>query len=285
MRLAYIVPAHQNPSQVERLLRRLASDGATFVVHVDLRAGEEVFDRTRRLTSDLDVRFVDRHVCFWGGFGFVAAALKGIDALVRGSIPFDYAILLSGQDYPLRSPQGIETFFAQSEGRSYMTHRRLPYSAWDPRGGFDRIEKWHLVSRHALHLRLLWKRRIPGHLTPFGGEAWWNFSRPVAEYVHEFVAGNRRYVRFFEHVLHPSELFFQTIVMNSPHAEHVVDDHLRYIDWGRDLSRPKSLGVDDLERIVTSGKLFARKFDAGVDSAILDRLDEHIDREALAPFS
>jgi hypothetical protein len=71
-------------------------------------------------------------------------------------------------------------------------------------------------------------------------------------------------------------------VMNSPFGEHVIDDHLRHIDWGRDSSHPKTLGVPDLERLVTSAKLFARKFDASVDSAILDLLDEHIDRETLA---
>lgn len=282
MRLAYIVPAHKNPDQVERLLRRLASENAIFVIHVDLRAGEDVYDRIRRATSDLDVLLVERHACFWAGFGVVAAALKGIDALVTTAAPFDYALLISGQDYPLRSPAHIESFLQQAGGRSFMAHHPLPWHAWNPRGGFDRIEKWHLVSHRALHLRLPWRRRIPGGLAPFGGERGWALSRPVVEYVHEFAAANRRYVRFFEHVLHPSELFFQTIVMNSPLAEQVVDDHLCYIDWGRDLSRPRTLGVEDLERLVASGRLFARKFDATVDSTILDLLDQRIDREALA---
>lgn len=283
MRLAYIVTVHKNPAQVERLLRRLATDNSMFVVHVDRRAGNDVYDELRRRTSGLEVHFLERHTCFWGGFGFVRAALKGIDHLVGRSMPFDYAVLLSGQDYPLRPSEGIERFLAEAGGRSFMAHRRLPYAAWNPRGGLDRVEKWHLVSDRALHLRLPWKRRIPGGLPPVGGEAWWTFSRPVVEYVHGFVARHRRYVRFFEHVLHPSELFFQTVVLNSSFAEEVVDDHLRHIDWETgDSGHPKTLGVADLGRLLDSGKLFARKFDAAVDATILDLLDEQINRETLA---
>jgi hypothetical protein len=35
--------------------------------------------------------------------------------------------------------------------------------------------------------------------------------------------------------------------------------------------------MHDLERLVRSGSLFARKFDPGVDEAVLDRLDGIID--------
>jgi hypothetical protein len=145
----------------------------------------------------------------------------------------------------------------------------------------DRIEDWHLIRRKALHLRLPRPRRVPAGLRPFGGGAWWAFARPVVEYVDRFVRENPAVVRFFEHVLHPSEVFFQTVVMNSPLAGSVVTDSLRYIRWEDELANPVTLRATDLDSILGSGMLFARKFDASVDADVLDLLDERAVAEEL----
>jgi hypothetical protein len=271
MKIAYVVTVHKNPPQVGRLLRRLATGNASFVLHVDRRAGNDVDAAIRREVAGLPAEFVPRHRCFWGGFGFVRGALKGIEHLLARGTPFDHVVLLSGQDYPLRSAPALERFFTEAGDRSFMHVERLPTSFWR-QGGFTRIEQWHLVSYRALHLPVPWHRKVPGGLAPFGGEAWWALTRPVVEYVHSFVEHNPSFVRFFEHVLHPSELFFHTIVMNSPHADSVVPDHLRYIDWSEDPG-PVILRTGDLEKMRASGKIFARKFDTEVDARVLDVID------------
>jgi hypothetical protein len=275
MRIAYVVTVHKNPTQVGRLLRRLATDNASFVLHVDRRAGADVDAAIRREVAPLPAEFVPRHRCFWGGFGFVRGALKGIEHLLERGTPFDYVVLLSGQDYPLRSAPDVERFFAEAGDRSFMHVARLPTPFWR-KGGFTRIEQWHLVSYKALHLPVPWHRKVPGGLAPYGGEAWWAYTRPVAEYVHSFVEDNPSFVRFFEHVLHPSELFFHTVVMNSPFGNTVVSDTLRYIDWSEDPG-PVILRTRDLEALQASGKLFARKFDSEVDARVLDAIDEWAD--------
>jgi hypothetical protein len=90
-------------------------------------------------------------------------------------------------------------------------------------------------------------------------------------------------VRFFERAYIPDELFFQTILMSSTVAETVVDSNVRYLDWSR-RPAPAILGVGDLEAMLASGALFARKFDITVDAKILDLLDERFERES-APAS
>jgi hypothetical protein len=278
MRIAYVVVAHKNSEQVVRLVRRLATDQATFVVHVDRKASATVDANIRSGTRAVaDVHFVKRDRCFWGGFGMVRAVLRSIDYIIDQEVPFEYVVLLSGQDYPLRSPGEIELFLRNSGGRSFMQVARLPTPFWQE-GGLPRIEKVHLISygRLRFHLRVPWRRQIPGGLTPYGGEAWWCFARPVVQYIHEFVECHRPFVRFFHHVLHPDEVFFQTIVMNSPLADSVVDDHLRYVDWSTDPG-PAVLRASDFEKLTHSAKLFARKFDETMDSEILDLLDNRLD--------
>jgi hypothetical protein len=278
--VAYIVIAHRNPAQVARLVRRLATERATFLVHVDRRAGR-VEDEIRRLVEGVPrVHFAaHRHRCYWGGFGMVNGALDGFGALVREGVPFDHALVLSGQDYPLKGAVEIERFLGQNAGRSFMTFAALP-NEW-PDGGLPRIERWHLVSPLVLHLRLPWRRRFPEGLVPYGGGAWVCLARSAVEYVLDFLRRRPDVVRFFAHALHPDELLFQTTVMNSELAETVTNDHLRYIDWSADPG-PATLRAADFPKIVASRNLFARKFDLSLDSTILDLLDHHAEVKAVA---
>lgn len=274
-RIAYVLPVHREPDQVTRLIRRLATPSAHFVVHVDRRADPAVSAGIVAGTGALPVVFVEPHRCYWGGFGMVLAALKGLRHLVAESVDFDYAVLLSGQDYPLRPAHEIEVFFGNAGGSSYMDAFPLPRpDGWGRRGGLNRVEDWHLIRRRALHLRLPRARTLPADLRPYGGGAWWSLARPVVEYLDRFVRDNPGAITFFEHVLHPSEVFFQSVVMSSSLAGTVVPESLRYIRWEDEAANPVTLGAADLDAMLGSGMLFARKFDAAADSDVLDLLDE-----------
>ena len=102
MRFAYIISAYHRLGQVTRLVQRLHTGDARFLVHVDRKTDAREYRELRDSLRDLPVHFLDRHTCHWGGFGHVRATLKGIDELCSGSIAFDYAILLTGQDYPIK---------------------------------------------------------------------------------------------------------------------------------------------------------------------------------------
>jgi hypothetical protein len=106
-RIAYIVSAYKLPAQLERLLRRLQAPGVTIAVHVDRKTRRPVWEEMIARCRDLDVTWLPRHRSQWGGFGHVRATLKGLDHIVESDVPFDYAVLLTGQDYPLRPAEEI----------------------------------------------------------------------------------------------------------------------------------------------------------------------------------
>lgn len=275
MRLAYIISAYHRLSQVTRLVRRLQTDDTSFFVHVDRKADDDACDALTESLRDLPtVRFLDRHTCHWGGFGHVQASLKGIEALLASGTAFDYAILLTGQDYPIRSNGYIARFFETRRPKSFMAVSQLPTASWSPRGGLDRIAYAHLRF-HGRHARLPFKRAFPRGLVPFGGGAYWSLSRACIEYVSGFVAERPDVVRFFRHVDIPDEIFFHTILMSSPLRDSIVDDNLRYIDWTRG-RRPAILETRDFAALRTSRKLFARKFDAHQDENVLDLIDREL---------
>jgi hypothetical protein len=282
IRVAYIISVYKLPEQVVRLVRSLHSETSSFFLHVDQKSDPLVLRYiSAQIASLPNVHLLKRHTCYWGGFGHVAATLEGIEALRRGRAPFDYLVLLTGQDYPIKSAHQIATFFQQHRGESFLEYFQLPHAGWE-NGGMDRVRRWHvhLLDRHIQFPHRdskLVRRSSPRGVTFFGGSSYWCLTRECVEYISEFVSSHPEFVRFFRYVDVPDEIFFQTIIMNSPLRRAVVNDNLRYIDWkDPDAGSPSVLTRADLPSLATSTKLFARKFDATVDSAVLDVIDREL---------
>jgi hypothetical protein len=282
MRIAYIISAYKNPEQLIRLILRLSAESTTFLIHVDKKTDDHIFARIVRDTRHLpNVYFLKRHTCHWGGFGHVQATLKGLHEIFKRGIPFDYAILLTGQDYPIKTNEQIQEFLQQNNEQSFMEYFSLPSDNWEG-GGLQRVEQWHLRFRDRCFIfpkngRFPIRRKLPNQLQPFGGSSYWCLSRECVAYIHDFINNNGRFVKFFRFVDVPDEIFFQTIVMNSPYASAVVNDNLRYIEWN-DLASgsPAILGRRDFPKIASAPQLFARKFDVHIDAEVLDLIDQEL---------
>lgn len=280
MRIAYIISAYKYAAQLERLIRRLVDDGTSVLLHIDRKSSIHA-EVAARLRDVQGLHFLRRYPCVWGGFGHVAATLEGIRAICDGAVDCDYAILLTGQDYPIKGNDLIRETLQQAAGRAFMEHFPLPTEYWKG-GGLDRVLRRHVRwgGLHFVFPRRIdspFVRRFPMGLRPFGGSSYWCLPRACVEYVNGFVRQHPRFVRFFRHVDVPDEIVFQTILLNSALRDRVVNDNLRHIDWRDPTSgSPAILGAADFEALAASPKLFARKFDATVDATILDMIDERL---------
>lgn len=294
MALVYIISAYKLPEQLVRLVRRLQAEDVAFLIHVDRRTDAATYQRMESgLREFHNVQFLERHNCRWGDFGHVRASLKGLAAIVDQQIPCDHAILLTGQDYPLRTTPDIAQFLEKHTGQSFLQFTELPDEAWDV---MDRMERWHYWP-FGVHMqfpfsnkkpRLLWfkrmlnaclprKRAFPAGFTPYGGPGYWCLSREAVNYIHEFVSSHPKFVKFFRSTFISDEIFFHTVLMNSPLQDTVINDDLRFIDWSsRDGQRPTIFNHHDVPSMLGSGKLFARKFDIRVDADVLDELDNEL---------
>jgi hypothetical protein len=299
MRLAYIITAHKYPEQLERLIRRLNADGAWFFVHVDKKTDAATYRRMTELVRDLpNVRFAKkRYPCrYMTLFSAVQAVVEGVKQIFAEQVPFDYLVYLTGQDYPIKTNAQIAAFLENAAGQSFLSYLPLPFEGRHPSGGriiqnAGRIECWHLhlfghYVRVPLRQSALWaralnrvlpkKRQFPKGFQPFGGWAYWCLARQHVEYLHKFVESNLSFVNFFRYVKSADEIFVQTILLNSPFKDQIVNDDLRYVDWSSDDCHPKLLGAEDIDHLAASPKLFARKFDLVADARILDLIDKKI---------
>jgi hypothetical protein len=163
--------------------------------------------------------------------------------------------LLTGQDYPIKSNAHVEQVLAASGGRSFMNFQPLPVDRLEG-GGYARLPE----------------PDVPYGLHPYFGSGYWILHRTAVEYIQSFLSDHPEYVPYFERVRVPDEMFFQTVLLNSPLRDTIVNDDFRYIRW----PGPKVLAMADLDDLRQTRDLFARKFDETVDPAVLAAIDAWI---------
>ncbi|GGG93424.1 beta-1,6-N-acetylglucosaminyltransferase [Silvibacterium dinghuense] len=282
MAIAYLIVAHKSPDQILRLIRALHEPDAFFIIHIDKRAAEEVYAPLREYAaSHPEVLLTPRYRCYWGGFGIARAMIACVNAAVRAQRPFDYAFLLSGQDYPIKNTQQIASFLAQNKGKEFMESFSLAKpNRWTDHGGYfqamARVSYWTFFLRsRVFHLRVA--RKFPFGWEPFGGSQWWCLSREALSHIESFLRENPSYLRYFQHVFIPDESIFQSILSNSEFRGRIVNDDLRYIDWENpNPLYPRTMESDDFEKLEASPKLFARKFLPDRSKECLDRIDAQL---------
>ena len=279
MRIAYIILAHKLPEQLVRLVKKLNTDATSFIIHVDRKTDQKTYQKIVNALSPFEnVYFLKRHVCNWGGFGHVQATLDGIREVFALNLQFDYAILLTGQDYPIKSNEIIEKSLEENNQNSFIEYFHLPNEIWEnENGGLDRINYWHLnflgePRKIFPRFDLIYLKSIK-RFKIFGGSSYWCLTRDCVKFIIEYLEQNDNFIKFWKYVRIPDEGFFQTLLLNSDYKGQLINDNFRYIVWSNS-PHPEILGEQEYEQFITSNKLFARKFDVTVNSNILDMIDE-----------
>jgi hypothetical protein len=293
----YLILSHHNPTQVMRLARRIVTSDpqALVLIHHDARAPALAPSDDSRICI-----MQERVGVRWGDFSIVAALLHCLRWIA--DIPFDWMVLLSGQDYPSAplaglsaaldasdvngfigySPFQLQRFAEDNTTRYLFTYQRLPDEllpvakrAWR----FNKMQPWlRVVGTRAgcfvgVRSSAPFNRRFSGYRCSF----WWTLSKPCVDYVRTFVKEHPQVVRAFKRKLIPDEAFISSVLINANCFTFASHDQ-RFLVWPHDESAsPMVLKSHDYDAIVNSGMPFARKFDITVDADILERLDAYVE--------
>ncbi|MFY0255813.1 beta-1,6-N-acetylglucosaminyltransferase [Chitinophaga sp. 30R24] len=275
MRLAFIILSHKNPQQLCRLLGQLQHPNIDCYVHLDAKAAITDWDLAASLQQVYFIR--ERVNVTWAGYGTIQAALNGIEAVNNSGKKYGFLHLISAQDYPLVKAEVLYDFFSRHEGVQFLD--LLP--AADLQRVMSKITQWHfedlpLPGKYRISRmlnKLLPPRKHPLQLKVYGGSLWWSLTQECATWCLTYVKAHPTLQRFYRYTWGGDEFIFQTIIMNSPFRKTVCNNYLRYIDWSEGNAHPKTFGMNDLENIVKSGQLLARKFDEEKTPGLLDKID------------
>lgn len=306
-RVVYLILSHTQPHQVARLLRRLRPTDSD--AHIVLHHDEASSHLDPALLRDIgSVHRIPSRPVVWGDFSHVGAIIRGM-RWARNHLPFDWLVLLSGQDYPIRPIPEIEAFLSDTEFDGFVKGSPVGSGPEADREGLRRyFYRYHRVplSRHlivdeegrtaktARRVReaqpLISVKTAPSGVyvgvrrlrTPFSadlqcyrGSTWFTISSRCVEAVDRFIRANPSYLRHYRRTRSAAESFIITILLNNP-GLNLSTDHLRYIRFRSGRPNPEILTSDDFDELVSSGLHFARKFDVSVDAKILDLLDERV---------
>jgi hypothetical protein len=200
---------------------------------------------------------------------------------------YDYLVLMSGQDYPIRPNIEFHDYLKRNKGFSIMTvEAKVPKSKWWFYAS-ERYRYYHLNDYKFFGKKLLYKisKKLLPHrefLYPdyqlYGGPGatFCALTRQAADYIVNFMNDNPKATRYAKLTHASDEFWFQTLLMNSPLKDKVINEPLWYIDWRGMSKHPRVLTVLDFPSLIQSGLFFARKFDIYEDESVLDLLDGHL---------
>ena len=288
MRFSYLILAHKNPRQLCRLLKSIMTDHAYIFIHLDRKSNLCEFKEV--LTPFKNVELCTRQIqVSWVGFGMIEATLELMNTMFLRNVRPDYVHLISVQDFPLKSNAEIFRFFIENKGENFLEASIIP-SPYLYDSGWIRIRyNWFIEEvgfQKARELVAIQKQRNMvrpyfADIQPYNGSQWWSLTGECVRWIYETCRPGYRLYDFYKHTFVPDEMLFQTMLKNSAWKDTIVDHNLRNINWSEGPEYPKIWRSKDFERLIGSGKFFARKFDENVDNQIIEQLENHILSESI----
>ena len=281
MKQGILITAYKNVEQLISIADFFNDDFSLFI-HVDLKSSIPDND-LHILSLHQNVKLVrKKYKTNWGGLLHLKAILYlATEALKDDSLDFFH--LISGSDFPIQSCHHFKKYVEKNVDKNF-----LHYDKWIPKlekyGFANRIElfnfydifngkgraKYLIKIIQDIQKMLKIKRSFKNTLPPlFGGSTWWSLNRACLTYVIEYTTSFPELLQRLKYTFCSEEIYFQTVIMNSPFSKFVVNDALRYIDWRkRNGNSPAVLDDSDLKMLLSSDKLFARKFESPTSSSL-----------------
>jgi hypothetical protein len=326
MKYAMLIMAHKNGKQLARLVHRLRDSDMVIFIHLDTKFK----NWKEEITSDIQTEVVftsQRFDAALASWPLVQAEIELIkEAKIYeklNSTHFDYYLLLSGQDYPIKSIPYIKSYLEQVYPKPLID--MTPY---DERtyvaSFFGRFRFYHINNyldtrfavkrtiRRALKAPLRASEYIATKLlgspkqkitkyTLAAGSAWWILPDLVIDYTRAQVEENNESIRCFRHVKTPEESFFQTMTANSP-LKNLIEwndlfereqNCLTYAFFtdsynGRSVQYPFTghpyiFRKEDFYWVVKFPHFFVRKVDVDVDDDFCNLVDAYVDKHKDIP--
>lgn len=264
----------------------------TFFLHIDKKS--EIKEDINKCSNVIILPDHLRVDVRWAGITQIDATLN-LMRYAEEYDQFDYYWLCSGQDFPIRPINELIAELENNHGSDYVdlfktrNHENGKDNNYDKRTAIY-FPEWMIgnepvkrfLKRAYTQLTggyektYFWARRKPiNDFLFYFGSQWICLSEKTLKWIDDYLEEHPEYYTFYRNTNCPDESFFHTLVMNSPYAK-CRRDHLYYIDWSQGGNSPKLLTCDDLDKIIGSGKYMARKFDANVDSEVLNVLSKRI---------
>ena len=276
---AYCIMAHGNWQQLQLLVAMIDDRRNDIYLHVDAKSvddyiamgGVSVCNSLLKLIKSEDVR--------WSDISQADVEVELFRAVCHSGEEYSRIHLISGADLPIKSQDDIHDFFKDKQEEfidisapsQYI--RRIKYYHFFVRE--RRKRRWAEIMRKLLILlQVPFINRLKKCPLQYAyGANWCSLTqRAVKEIVDKWVV----YRPIFTHSTSCDELYKQMILLSAGNIKFAKEGCLRYVDFSEHNPSPRVITVQDLNKIMSSHCIFARKFDERVDSKVINIISNKI---------
>jgi len=285
MKVAFLITAYKNPQQIDQFIRLWENTNFHFYIHLDKKIDIKNFIY---LAQRMNVKFISNRIkVSWATFSSVESIIVSLKEILADNSEYDYINLISGQDFPLIKATDFISFLSINRGIQYINC--IPYDLdndwWirnQSRVNTYNFQDWRIQGKYRIQyiFNFLFKKRThPNGFILAGNSNWFCLTSDCVSHILHKFDSSKGLINFFKHVWGADEFIFSTLVYNSPYRSK-VKENLVYMIWPvHGEAHPTTFTISDFDRIMSSGKVFARKFDYNVDNEILNKLEIELSRE------
>lgn len=272
-RHAYMIMAHHRFDVLEELLKDLDDARNDIFLHIDIKAHDFPQGHFERLLHYAQLIITERMNIHWGGYSQIECVMK----LLKTATAYGYHAyyhFLVGVEFPLKPQNYIHDFFKENAGYEFVG-----FDNYDTKFE-ERVRYYHVFNSYArnnnFYQKILNKVRIYGvtvqrvfhvdiskkyDLVLKKGNANWSITQELACYI---VAHEQEVKKIYRHSFCGDEVFIHTLIFNSDFWGKVYDQKdeyhssMRLQSWDDPNNR---YHLKDLDMLIDSGRLFARKID------------------------
>lgn len=292
---AYCIIAHKNWWQLTVLLRLLDDNRNDIYVHIDKKVKNLEKDVLVNSCQKSKIEIYQDVAVAWGGYSQVECELSLFEHAFRHSVDnnsYDYYHLISGLDLPLKNQNEIHAFFENHNDCNFMRYDdeyaksdrcigRVRYYnfAYNINNRYIR-KPFIFIDKCIRKIQRVMKvdrmKYFPNTL--YFGSNWVSLKEEAVKILLENKQNFRKYYKFTSCA---DELYKHTVLRESGVKFYSLDKDyvkscLRYIDFSDHKPNPKVFTINDYEKLMDSGALFARKFDENIDKAIIEKIASEI---------
>ena len=294
---AYCIIAHNDPYCLQTLINLIDDPRNDIFILYDKKCNKNQF-------ADIDARFSniifpkEEIDIYWGHYSQICAELILFETVLNQNSNYKYIHLLSGVDLPLHNQDYIHSYFNdlpngtnligfakgsenEADLKNKTEYRHILMKYYKDRNIIRKsicsvVRKTWLSIQKALKLKVDWTGY---HLAK--GTNWVSITQEFASYL---VSEKDSIIRKFKFVRCADEIYKQTMAMSSEFKDTIMlmDDEykgcMRMIDWKR--GRPYIWRITDIDEIMRSDALFARKFQTDIDMNVINRIFDLLDMKA-----
>lgn len=291
MEINYIILAYNHPRQVKRLVNRLSSSHVNFYIHIDRKSHIQEFkDALLGIPNVVFLSDDQRVDCRWGDLSLMNAVLNSCRRIIEDG-KSGFVALLSGQDYPVRSPMYIQNFLEQNASNDFLSIYPIP----DPKkksenGGKERFLNYTIDCCNEKNARMkakirplslnlktvagffrllryrrsylgwalkMWfkPRKYPEYLAKVFNEFWFVLRIETIRYILSFLKQHPEVMEFYQYTHIPDETMFGSILCADEVHKKALKPMCHLIDWNTSQNgSPKTFTDKDFDFIETSCK-------------------------------